>query len=420
MCLGESVRINRWAGLLISLTAFPSWASSGHALPRASASALGMTDANVALVQGPSSQFINPANLADAGSGTKWEAGALFGVIKTDLHRPAAAGATTAGDYPAKDRHPVIPYAALAQQWSEKLAIGFSVEVPHGLGVDWPDHTFDLSLGPAGTADLAQMTELRVLRFGPAIATPINPQWAVGTRIFAQYVEATEENDFSRVEGDGTSLGAQIGLRYAVGDLILGGAYTTRTRTEIKGSLRPGAATTLIEGDATADILLPARLQIGLAFRVLPNMWWEWDLDWLEWSYVDELTIRQSNGTIANAGKNERHNRNTVSLRTGIKWTRSPTLTLYAGLSHDPTPTAERDASPTSSMVRKTRVGIGATHLFASGTKLDVAYQYIRGHSRRIDETEHDNLTPSIDTNLFEGTYETASHILGLSLTTGF
>lgn len=419
MCLGERVRINRWAGLLISLMAFPSWASSGHALPRASASALGMADANVALVQGPSSQFINPANLADA-DGTKWETGALFGVIKTDLHRPTAAGATTAGDYSAKDRHPFIPYAALAQRWSETLAIGFSIEAPHGLGVDWPDHTFDLSLGPSGTADLAQMTELHVLRFGPAVAAQINPRWAVGARVFGQYVEAKEENDFSKVEGDGTSLGAQIGLRYAVGDIIFGAAYTTRTRTEIKGSLHPVAATTLIEGEATADILLPARLQIGLALRVMPDMWWEWDLDWLEWSYVDELTIRQSNGAIANAGKNERHNRNTVSLRTGVKWVRSPTLTLYAGLSHDPSPTAERDASPTSSMVRKTRFGLGATHLFASGTKLDLAYQYIRGHSRRINETDQDNLTPSIDTNLFEGTYETDSHILGLSLTKGF
>lgn len=417
------MRLSHWVGLIcFLLPTAPAWASSGNMLPRANASALGMADANVALAQGPSSQFINPANLAGEPDKGSWEAGGLFGLITADLRRLAAAGATSAGEYPTKDNKPIIPYAAFAQRWSENMVVGFSFEAPHGLSSEWPDHSFDLNLGPFGAADLAQLAELRVVRFGPAIALNMNERWSFGARLFGQYVEAKEENDISKVEGDGTTLGAQLGLRYSIGDIVVGAAYTTRTNTEIKGSLRdihPVAASSLVAGDATADILLPARLQAGLALRVSPDMWWEWDIDWIEWAYVDELTIRQSNGTIANAGKNERHNRNTLSFRTGVKWTYSPTLTLYAGLGYDPSPTAEQDVSPTSSMVRKTRLGLGATRLLASGTKVEAAYQFVRGHSRRISESDQDSFGGT-DTNLFEGTYESRSHIFGLNLTKEF
>lgn len=419
------MRFAHWIGLTCCLSATtPAWGSSGNALPRPNASSLAMADANVALAQGPSCQFINPANLIAEPSGATWEAGSLLGVIKVDLRRSAAAGATTAGEYPAKDIHPIIPYAAFAHRWSDRMVIGFSLEASHGLSSEWPDHTFDLNLGPAGTADLAQSAELQVLRFGPALALKVNDQWSFGARLFGQYVEAKEENDISKVKGDGTSVGAQIGVRYAAGDIVVGAAYSTRTNTEVKGSLsdiHPVVGSSLVAGDAKADILLPARLQTGVAFRLTPSVWWELDLDWIEWSYVDELTIRQSNGTVANAGKNERHNKNTLSVRTAIKWTYSPTITLYAGLGYDPSPTAEEDAQPTSGMVRKTRVGLGVTRQLASGTKIEAAYQFVRGHARQINETSQDNLRPTDpDTNLFEGTYESRTHILGLNLVMAF
>lgn len=420
---GDLVRFTHWIGLSCCLSAaVPAWGSSGNALPRPNASSLAMADANVALAQGPSSQFINPANLSGEPSGATWEAGSLLGVIQAGLRRSAAAGATTAGEYPAKDIRAIIPYAAFAHRWSDSMVVGFSLEASHGLSIEWPDRTFGLDLGPAGTADLAQTAELQVVRFGPALALRANDQWSFGARLFGQYVEAKEENDISKVRGDGTSFGAQIGLRYAVGDVVVGAAYTTRTNTEVKGSLsdiHPAFASRLIAGDVKADILLPARLQTGVALRLTPGVWGELDLDWIEWSYVDELTIRQSNGTIANAGKNERRNQNTLSVRAAIKWTYSRTTTLYAGLGYDPSPTAEADAQPTSSMVRKTRLGLGATRVLASGTKIEAAYQFVRGHSRQVNETNQDNIGVT-DTNLFEGTYESRSHILGLNLVMAF
>lgn len=382
-----------------------------------------MADANVALAEGPSSQFINPAALLTGPAAkTTWEAGGLIGHITADLRRPVAAGAAMAGNYPAEDNTAVVPYAAISYPWSERVTVGFSFESPHGLSSEWPDHSFDLNLGPFGTADLARRAKLQVIRVGPAAAIKLNERWAVGGRFFAQHVEAKEENDISSVEGDGTSVGAQVGVRYATRDMILGAAYTTRTRTEVKGSLsdvHPIATSSLVAGTATADILLPARLQAGIAFQVKPDVWWELDLDWMGWAYVDELTIEQSNGTVANAGKNQRDHSNTLSVYTGVKWTYSPRLTLYAGLGYDPSPVAEKDVIPTSSTVRKTRVGVGVSRLLASGNKLELAYQFIRGHSRKIGESSQDSFGGA-DTNLYEGTYDSRTHIIGVSYTADF
>lgn len=405
----------KWVGLVGALLlSGPGWATSGNTLPRPSASALGTADANVALATGPSSQFINPANLAvEHNDHPSWEAGTLLGYITSDLRRPAG------GRTPAEDNTPIVPYAAVARWWSAHVAVGFSVELPHGLGNEWPDRSFEW-VTPLGAVDIAQMAELQVVRFGPAVALKLDERWAIGGRLFAQHVRAQENNDLYDVEGDGTSLGAQLGLRYALDNVILGAAYTTRTRTEIEGSIsnvHPVAASSLIAGDATADILLPARLQAGIALRVAPNVWWELDLDWIEWAYVDELTIVQANGTVANAGKNKRHNRNTLSVRTGGKWTYSPRLTLYAGLGYDPTPTAERDATPISGLVRKTRIALGATHHFPEA-RLDIAYQFVRGHSRRVRESDQDNFkvgSSVVDTGLYEGTYDNRAHIIGVS-----
>jgi long-chain fatty acid transport protein len=297
------------------------------------------------------------------------------------------------------------------------------VESPHGLGLEWADHTFDRNLGPYGSADTAKKAEQTIVRAGPAVAWKLNERWRAGVRIFAQYASALDENDLATAEGHGVSPGAQLGLRYHTPDFTAGLAYTSRTNTEIKGGQRDNhpaaAASGLLEGEVHADILLPDRLQTGMAFRLTPRLWWEIDVDWIGWAYVDELTIIQVNGAVANSGKTARHNRNTRSLRTGLRWQKQPDLTFYAGLGYDPSPVPEQDASPITSMLAKTRVGLGASRLLDNGLKLDLAYQLIRGHDRTIGATDQDN-TATGDTHLYEGRYRSRSQILAFTLSGNF
>lgn len=324
-------------------------------------------------------------------------------------------------DINARTAYPLVPYAALAVPYSERVTLGFAVDSPHGLSTEWKDHTWDVNLGSLGSADMVKLAQLTVRRFGPAAAWRLDGGWSVGARAFAQYVDAVDENDIATLRASGISAGLQLGARYRGPDFIFGMAYTTPTNTKVVGKQDNihAAATSLVAGDAHARILLPGRLQTGVAFRVHPDLWWEVDLDWIGWSYYDELRIYQADGAVISPAKAARHYTDTVSFRTGLKWERSPRLTLHAGFGYDPTPVPERDATPTASFLRKSRLAVGARYQLERGQQLDFAYQFIYGHKRRIDATDQD-LFGSTDTRLFEGTYESRSHVLGISFTARF
>ena len=410
-------------GAVIFICACPGLVhASGNVLPRANSESLGMADANVALASGPAAQIINPANLVDIPHGAmQWEGGTLLGKVDASFSRTTAASAGRAGDFNARTTYPLVPFFAVANRWSERVTIGFSVDSPHGLSSEWKDRTWDVDLGGFGSADMVKLSRLTVLRFGPSVAWRVDERWSVGARLFGQYVEAVDENDIATLRADGTTAGLHLGVRYRTPDFIFGAAYATPTNTKIEGTqsnIHP-AATSLVPGDVNTRILLPARLQTGLAFRLYPALWWEVDLDWIGWSYFDSLTIYQANGTVISPNKAARHYTDTLSLRTGLKWEKSTRLTLHAGYGYDPTPVPERDATPTASLLRRSRLAFGGRYQLERGAHLDFAYQFIYGHKRRIDATDQD-LFGSTDTRLFEGTYESRSHVLGLSFTASF
>ncbi len=412
----------RWFFAVSALLAAGLAQASSNVLPRPNSESLGMADANVALASGPAAQFINPANLVDIRQGARlWEAGTLLAQVDGHFARNTPASAARAMDINARTAYPLIPYAAIAVPYTERLTLGFAIDSPHGLAVEWKDHTWDVNLGALGSADMVKLAQLTVLRFGPAAAWRLDGGWSIGTRLFAQYVEAIDENDIATLRAHGTSAGLQLGARYRTPDFAFGISYTTPTNTKVEGKQDNihAAATTLVPGDVHTRILLPDRLQTGVAFRLRPSLWWELDLDWIGWSYYDELRIYQSDDSVISAAKAARHYTDTLSVRTGLKWEQSPRLTLHAGFGYDPTPVPERDVAPSASFLRKSRIAFGGRYQLGNDRQIDFAYQFIYGHKRRIDATDQD-LFGSTDTRLYEGTYESRSHVFGINFTARF
>ncbi len=412
---------------LVSIASAQSAFASGNTLPRATSQSIAMTDANVALASDPAAQFINPANLVDSETAVAlWDAGIALGRVPGRFTRPAPASGSPAGEFEVKTSHPVIPYAAFSYRYTDRLTVGFAFDSPHGLGIEWKPGTWSVDLSAFGfaPADIARKAELRTLRVGPAAAYRINDRWSIGGRAFSQYVRALDDNDIYKARANGTSVGAQIGVHYRGDGFAFGSAYTTRTKTEIDGTLSDlhpiAVASGVVAGDAKANISLPSRLQTGSAFRLLPDFWWEIDLDWIGWSYVDELTIVQANGMIVNPLTNQLHYKNTISPRTGVRWRYSPGLTLYAGLAYEPSPVPERDTSPIANIFKKMRYGIGARYKLANRIRLDVAFQLVRGLKRRVSESNRDAFGTLGDTNLFEGTYQSTNQIVGVNLSGSF
>ncbi len=226
--------------LLASISLYsPLVLASGNTLPRATSEAIGMADANVALSSGPAAQFINPANLVvENDNGFDWDIGGGFGHVSTSFSRPTVAGfgGAVAGGVDADTQRPFIPFVAFRFAGSERRAFGFSVESPHGLTIEWPDGAYGVDTAPLpfGVLDLAQKAELISVRFGPTVAIALDDHWNFGARVFGQYIEVLDENDLSTAEGDGTTVGAQLGVRYKSDKFIIAAAYTTRTNTKVE------------------------------------------------------------------------------------------------------------------------------------------------------------------------------------------
>ncbi len=406
--------------VLISLYVTETLAASSNLLPRATTESLGMADANVAIASGPSAQFINPAALEPSVELPVWEVSAFVAHTNSSFDRPTAQSAATAGKFET-DSLSLVPSMAWARRLTSAIAWGFSLDVPYGSEIDWPDRSFDRALSP-NNGDMAQRVKLGAVRIGPALSYRFSERVNLGARVFGQYVSALEANDISTVEGTGFSSGFQLGARLQDENFIIGSSYTSQTHTKIKGELsdiHPAFASALLAGSMHANIEFPARWQTGVALKINPLLWWETDLDWVNWSSVNDLTIVQSNGTVANAGKNLRHYRNVVSVYSGLRWQRNPTITWYAGFGYDPSPMDDRDTSPTVSQLRKTRVSLGMQSMFNNKLKFGLAYQYVTGHSRVVHSTVQDNGASS-DTHLFEGTYANRTQVIGLSLSNSF
>lgn len=404
------------AAVFMLLYGSEAWAASSNLLPRPTTESLGMADANVAIAAGPSAQFINPAGLDAPYKQNVWEISAFIANVKAGFERPVARSAAATGGYDANSSS-FVPSVAWAHALTPAIVLGFALDVPFGSKIDWPSHTFDRTL-PVANGDIAQQAEMDVIRIGPALSYRVSERFSLGARLFGQHVHALEANDLSKIEGNGYGTGFQLGARLQDEGYIIGSSYTSGTHTNIKGELRdvhPAAASVLLVGSVHANIDLPARWQNGLALLINPKLWWETDIDWVNWSSVNDLNITQSNDTLANSGKNLRSYHNVISVYSGLRWQQDPITTWYTGIGYDPTPVDERDASPTINMLRKTRVSVGMQSKFNNGLKFGVAYQYIIGRSRTIHSTAQDNASTS-DTQLFEGTYTTQSHIIGFTL----
>ena len=194
--------------------------ASSNVLPRANSESLGMADANVALASGPAAQIINPANLVDIPHGAmQWESGTLLGKADASLFpapRPQAPRAPAI----STPEPPIRWYRSLPSPTAgpERVVVGFSVDTPHGLSSEWKDHTWEVSLGSFGSADMVKLAQLTVIRFGPSVAWQTSENWSAGVRLFGQYVEAIDESDITTQRAAGTSLGTQIGVRYRTPD----------------------------------------------------------------------------------------------------------------------------------------------------------------------------------------------------------
>ena len=241
-----------------------------------------------------------------------------------------------------------------------------------------------------------------------------------GARLFAQYVEAIDENDIATLRASGISAGLHLGVRYRTPDFIFGAAYTTPTNTKLNGGANRTISTqpppvwsrgTSIPVCCCRDGYRPASLS---ACRTCGGRW-----IWTGSAGRTTTSSRSIKPTAAviSTNKAARHYTDTLSLRTGLKVGEIRAPDAARGLRLRP------DAGTGTAMPRRQRASCAkaVSPLAAAinsnaeriSTLLISLFMAIRAS---INATDQD-LFGSTDTHLFEGTYRTQTHVLGLSFT---
>jgi long-chain fatty acid transport protein len=347
--------------------------------------------------------WYNPAALA----GTEQPAvmaGVTFAQIKTDYINvfSSAANASMSDDWRT------IPHLYYVQPINERWTTMLSVNAPYGLITEWPD-------GWAG-AQLALLSDLESVYITPSVAWQAMENLSIGAGV--NVVNATAE--LSRfepappvgppgdavVEGDDISYGGTVSAHYQpFEDWGFGVRYQSRVKLEITGSSSIPAVTL----PASADLELPSTVNVGVANRSIGNLKLGLDLVWTEWSTYEELRIETPAATVT-APKDWD---DVISIRIGGEYALGESWALRAGYVWDQSPVPDTTRSPElpGSDRQMLMAGVGWK---SGGLGIDLAYSYLWA-----EDADMGTIITSVAPPL-AGTFETVTHLVGLSASYSF
>jgi len=378
----------------------------------------------------PTAVFVNPAAMTSLPGtqvtvGITWEN--IHGGYKDNSGNETKERVTNVG----------VPNFSITQSFMDgKLSAGLSSQSPFGLETYWPGNSPLRYVATDSRLDLVDIT--------PAIAYQIHPKLSIG--MGADYVNlfnatlnravATGGADGnSSLTGQGTSWGYHAGLifkpfeQHSIGityhskvDLRVNGSVTLNGLSGIPGFLLGGSH---YSTSAYTDVVLPASLQLGYAFK--PNDKWllEVNAAWYDWASSRDINVRFPNATptellVLNTGNPTPTNpRDAWSVNTGANYKVNDRWQVRSGFWYEPHALPETTFSPAFMDLSRYGLAAGAGYALTSSFTIDAAYSAIFMHNRTINNNVGAN-TSGIPTYNINGTYSDFANIVAVNLTYKF
>lgn len=390
--------------------------ASGFAVPEVSAAGLGVSNAIVADYTEPGAFAYNPAAMGfhDRSSVS---AGAL-------LVHPDFSVETAAGDFDSEGSSwIVIPLLQGNYVLNPQWRLGISVNAPFGLETRWSLGTFPkLSqpipipntpiVLPAGL-DHPTQSKLEVIAVSPTVTYRLNDALSVSAGIdYYNAMEATLNTHVTKLNGDGDDWGWNLSALYVRGPWSLGAAYRSGTTIEIDGRVESALTGSV---DATVDLDLPWRLQLGVRYQVRDDLAVE--LDWTRtgWSAFEELVVRARNGALLKTDTNRWED--TDAWRVGVTYDVREGTRLRFGYTYDETGQEDEHFSGRVPDNDRHLFSVGVGQDLGQGWTLDAAYMYVRFEDRRYRGARPYIPTRDINgTDAIDGNYQGAAHLVGLEV----
>jgi len=393
--------------LLVALTVLASaaaFASNGTQIGTVGARSTAMGSAFRGLADDWSAVYFNPAGLTQLDA--KWTIGASAGYLMPRGSyqayaypaNPFAGLATT--EVEAAARNFLVPAFSIFYKASEKLTAGLGVYAPNGLGTEWNFMSVPASYGNAGAISKESefYSDHQVIDIAPTVAYKITDKLSVGlglkytigkmvidqvmlpqTRLImyqntggtvplAQIDQllgalAMTGVDPSRLivennlEGDGSAMGANLGLLFKVSEKLsigVSGRYSTDLKLKgsykltagmpnytaqvaalaahpdpnISGAIAPFVPTlnATFDGknhdfgnfdDVEAELPLPLVVGGGIAFKPSGRLTLTADVTYTNWSAWDKVIVKHNGEEINELGLEWD---NTIEIGAGVEW----------------------------------------------------------------------------------------------------
>lgn len=420
------------AGVALGLFSGPATAS-GFSVSYQSVSALGTAYAGAGVLsENAANQWYNPATLADL---RRSELSVPVHQVWIDTSFETGSGGTFNGLVPQSgagagdfdDVEPFIGSLFLAVPVSETMTFGLSVVSPFGTKIEYESGWGNAyvtppppgGLGPVTAGDFyATESDLQTININPSLAIKISDRLSVGLGVNYQTLDADIRNAATRLEGDDDAYGWNLGATFKADDNNqFGVAYRSEMSYEVEGDItfsNAGAALSAAGGNpvapgsysGSADIDLPASLQLSYAGSLSDQTQLLLGVEWTEWSTLDALVVES--GSLAFNPTEEFDWDNTVRYSLGLNHALAGGTVLRFGVAKEDSTqnTDNRSAiSPDSDRIWAT---LGAGFYPSDNISIDVGYAHIF-----VEDADINRLDKGAQ---LKGSYELEGDVLGAQL----
>lgn len=276
--------------MAVGLAAVPQVFALGFANPDQDARATGQGEAFVAQADDASAIFYNPAGLTQI-KGTEFTSGAYLSFVDEQQE-----GAGNSGEM---NSMAFIPHLYLSSDLGMKNSpwrFGLGFNVPFGNVADYNQN------GPFKY--LVTTARLEVLNIQPTVAYQVNDHLSLGAGLDVYYGDTALNRKINaspfpdgrlHFDGNGFGLGATAGLLWKITEQhAIGITYHSPFAIKFQGTGILDTPASNNQQPSHATIQFPQSIKGGYAFRPIPKLKLEADIEWINWDTLNSLILRSS------------------------------------------------------------------------------------------------------------------------------
>ena len=380
--------------------------ASGFGVSYQSVSAMGTAYAGAAVLsENASNQWYNPATLAGL---KKTELSLALHQVWVDTNFEADGAAGPGNLY---DIEPFVGSGFLAVPIGETMTFGLAITSPFGTKVEY-ENNWGNALSPVGpfSGDFySTESDLQTININPSLGIQLTDNLNVGLGVSYQTLDADIENAGTRLEGDDDTYGWNLGLTYSPDDNNhFGVAYRSKMKFEVDGDItfKPAVAGPLAGTySGSADVDLPASLQLSYAGDLSDRTQILLGVEWMEWSSLDELSIDHvAPAPLPNPAVENFDWENTARYSLGLRHGVSESTVLRFGVAMEESTQGTDNRSAISPDSEKVWATIGAGFEPMENMLIDVAYAHVF-----VDDADINRVDKGVQ---LLGTYELDADII--------